>query len=397
MSSLHKDPRGKSPYWYCAFTHADGTRSFKSTKKVNRKEAEAVCSGWQRAVDLSKDGTLTEVQARKVLSEIYERANREPIHFTSAAQFLTEWIASKKVTTAPGTSRRYGDTVASFIKHLGPKAQRNLAAVAPQDIVTFRDLQVSAGKANKTANMETKTLRIVFNMARKHGLILSNPAEAVDMLPENSVSRETFTRQQITDLLNIADREWQGMILLGACHALRLGDAARLTWANVDMERRSLRFFPQKDRKGAKRVELEIPLHPDFEDYLLSLPVGSNRTDGPLFPALSRKKGNGANGLSNTFSRLMAEAGIIRESGSDQVTGKGRNVFTLGFHSFRHTAISEQANAGVAKERRMRLSGHKSNVHERYTHHELEALRKDVERVQSFVTARQAPSENPEP
>ena len=43
------------------------------------------------------------------------------------------------------------------------------------------------------------------------------------------------------------------------------------------------------------------------------------------------------------------------------------------------------ANAGVSKERRIKLSGHKSNVHERYTHHDLEALRQDVERVPSFV------------
>ena len=45
MGSLHQDPRGRSPYWYGAFTHADGTRSFKSTKKVKRKEAEAVLAG----------------------------------------------------------------------------------------------------------------------------------------------------------------------------------------------------------------------------------------------------------------------------------------------------------------------------------------------------------------
>ena len=33
----------------------------------------------------------------------------------------------------------------------------------------------------------------------------------------------------------------------------------------------------------------------------------------------------------------------------------------------------------------MKFSGHKSNVHERYTHHELEALRKQIEKVPSFV------------
>jgi hypothetical protein len=228
MASLHKDPRGRSPFWYCAFTHADGTRSFKSTKKTKRKEAEAVCDGWQRAVDLSHAGTLTEVQARKVLSEIYERANTATIEFQTTAQFLRDWIESKKMTTAPGTSRRYRDTVEGFIKHLGVKSERGLGAATPSDVLTYRDLQLAQGKSNKTANMEIKTLRIAFNMARKQGLILTNPAEAVEMLPEMSVAREPFTRQQITELLKVADREWRGMILLGTCHGLRLGDTLEL-------------------------------------------------------------------------------------------------------------------------------------------------------------------------
>ncbi len=161
--------------------------------------------------------------------------------------------------------------------------------------------------------------------------------------------------------------------------------AARLTWANVDMERRTLCFYPQKDRKGANRKPLEIPIHPDVENYLVSLSVRSNQADAPLFPTLSKKKGTGANGLSNTFSRLMEESGVVRETASEPVKGKGRQVFTLGFHSFRHTAISAMANEGVSRELRMKLSGHKSNVHERYTHHELETMRTAVEQMKSFI------------
>jgi len=385
MASLHKDPRGKSPFWYCAFTHPDGTRAFKSTKKTNRKEAEEVSRGWERATHLARGGNLTEVQVRKVVSEIYERSTGDKIAFKSIADYLRDWIASKEVTAAPGTARRYRDTVLAFLDFLGAKANRTLGSLTPVEIQGFRDLQVSHGKANKTANMAIKTIRIALNQARRQQVILSNPAEAVDLLRENSATRETFTRQQVADLLRVADNEWRGMILLSAYHGLRIGDTARLTWANFDTARKSIRFFPQKDRKGAKRTELEVPMHPDVEDYLLSLPVPSNRPDAPIFPTLSRKRGNGANGLSNTFTRLMEKAGIYRESATGKVKGKGRQVFTLGFHSFRHTAISELANAGVSKERRMKLSGHKSNVHERYTHHELETLRKDVESVPSFV------------
>jgi integrase len=407
MASLHRDHKGRSPFYSVAFTHVDGTRAFKSTKRTERKDANEVARGLQRAVDLARRGDLTEARVHSlkleiceranvvlhkdqafigsVLSEIYEKANGERVNFASLSDYMYGWIASKELTAAKSTARRYSDVVKAFLTQLGTKAKRSLSSVTARDVEAFRDAELKAGKSNKTANMAVKTLRIPLNLARRQGLLLSNPAEAVDMLPENSVVRSVFTREQIMDLLKVADLEWKGMILIGACHGLRIGDAARLTWGNIDMERRSIRFYPQKDRKAGKRTELEVPIHADVEDYLLSLPVHGNKTNAPLFPALSQNKGTGDKGWCNTFSRLIEQAGIRREAGNN-VRGKGRRVFTLGFHSFRHTAISELANSGVTKERRMRLSGHKSAVHERYTHHELETLRGEVERVPSFLT-----------
>jgi integrase len=204
-------------------------------------------------------------------------------------------------------------------------------------------------------------------------------------------TRNTFTREQITNLLKIADSEWQGMILLGACHGLRLGDAARLTWENVNAERQSLVFYPQKTARGVNRKAEEYPMHPDFSDYINTLPIRSNNPKEPLFSRLSKRKLTGRTGLSETFRNLMHKAGIFAESESNErKKGKGRRVFELSFHSLRHTAISELANHGVAKEIRMKLSGHKSNVHERYTHHELEALRRQIERVPSFTNTTQS-------
>ena len=385
MASLHREPRGKSPYFYCAYTDADGKRRFKSTKETNRKKAQAVCDGWQRAVELARKGLLTQVQALKVVSEIYERTSDEPLNSADTASYLRDWIASKKLTTAPGTARRYGDVIEAFLTHLGDRAGRNLSGLTPRDIGTFRDTYTNTGRANKTANMAVKTLRIALNTARKQGMILANPADAVEMLPEDSVERKPFTREQIADVLAKADVEWRGMILLGAYHGLRIGDAARLTWQSVDMERQSIRYFPQKRKRSEQAHEVEIPMHTDVLEYLLSLPLHSNKPDAPIFPKLSRKKASGRIGLSESFIALMEKARIHREPGLKKVKGQGRQVHKLSFHSFRHTAISEMANAGVSKERRMKLSGHKSNVHEGYTHHDLETLRKDVESVPSFV------------
>ena len=112
------------------------------------------------------------------------------------------------------------------------------------------------------------------------------------------------------------------------------------------------------------------------ETYLLNLPVGSKNADAPLFPALSRKKVEGRIGLSNTFTRLIASAGIDNEILSEGKGSKGRSVKRLSFHSLRHTFVSQMANMGVAREVRRKLAGHsRKGSHDRYTHLEIGTIR----------------------
>jgi integrase len=384
MASLRKRP--ESNIWVCCYTRPDGSRAQRSTGKVKRDEALEICLRWEATADQARQGNFTEAQARKVVSDIAQRAGMGPIEFATAEKFLMDWIESKEVTKARGTTVRYRYVVESFIKFLGKRASTNLGNIRPADIAAFRDQQKKEGKSNGTANMVIKTLRIPLNMARRQGLILSNPAEAVDLLSADRQTRTTFSRTQIADLLKVADIEWQGMILLGACHGLRIGDAVRLTWENFNVERHSLTLRPQKTKGGANANAEEYPLHPDVADYITSLPIHNSNPKAPLFPTLSQIKLGGRTGLCEAFRTLMHKAGIVTEGErQERKKGKGRRFFELGYHSFRHTAISEQANQGVAKEIRMKLSGHKSNVHERYTHHELEALRKQIEKVPSFI------------
>ena len=119
---------------------------------------------------------------------------------------------------------------------------------------------------------------------------------------------------------------------------------------------------------------MEVPrtfVHPALEDHLLSLPTPKS-DDTFLFPSLAQRK---VSPLSKEFSRLMEEARIeqriIREK-----SGAGRSVSALSFHSLRHSFSSILANAGVSEERRMALTGHASrDMHQKYTHHQLEQLR----------------------
>jgi integrase len=168
------------------------------------------------------------------------------------------------------------------------------------------------------------------------------------------------------------------MILVGAFAGRRLGDIARLGVGNLDFERRALRFSPQKDRRSRQPRELEVPFHPDLEKYLLDLPLPDD-LHAPLFPSLSRLRVGGSTGLSSKFRRLMKRAEIVSTQVGEKAEGKGRRFYGLSFHSLRHTFISMLANKGVQQELRMKLAGHTTDVHQRYSHHDLALLRQNVE------------------
>jgi integrase len=96
-------------------------------------------------------------------------------------------------------------------------------------------------------------------------------------------------------------------------------------------------------------------------------------------PKLSNAAVGGEHGVSRRFTDLMKSAGIDTRS----VKGAGkRNLARKSFHALRHSFTSALANAGVAPELRMKMTGHASAAaHAGYTHHELETLKAAVEKL----------------
>jgi integrase len=155
-----------------------------------------------------------------------------------------------------------------------------------------------------------------------------------------TVEKGVFTPDQIIKLLEGTDSDWRGFILAGYYTGARLGDLARLTWQSVDLAERSITFTQKKT--GAK---IKVPIHSELLDYLLSRSVPDEGRK-PVFPTLYNKPGPGKSGLSMTFKRLMARAGIVDGIARQKAGDAGRNVSLLSFHSLRHSFTSALANAG---------------------------------------------------
>jgi integrase len=377
MASIHKDPRGKSPFWYCAYRLPNGKRVFRSTKQRDRKAAEEFCRKLEYASRESKAGRLTEIRARALISEIVEHASGEQLRFYTAEEWLRDWLKGKRVAKKERTFLAYEHTINGFLDSLGPRAKCNINQITPRDISKFRDAQIADGKHANTCNFAVKHLRMPFNVARRQGLITHNPAEAVEMLPvDGEPSRQPFTVEQVEAICRAATGDWRGAVMVALYTGARLQDVADMRWESVDLQNKWISF-----RAGKTQQRIKLPIHDALHEYLLELPAPDSGK-AFLFRSLAGKRTGGKSGLSMAFSRIMGRAHVRGEVVRERKGEKGRSVNALSFHSFRHTLTSIMANAGVPVEVRQKFTGHASAaMNQHYTHHEIATLRSAIEKL----------------
>jgi integrase len=359
----------RSRFWYACYTDALGRRLKKSTGLTAKSKAMEMARALQKASDEARRGALTEARTRELLSEVLQSVNGEGLTVFTVEQWFGHFVNQKKKSRAAATGKRHAQTMRDFVEFLGHRAKLNIAAITSRDIASFRDHRHALGLAPATVNLDVAILSAAFNAALRQGHVSVNPCLAIEPLKNKPQRKGVFTPEQIAALLKAAEGDWRGLILLAFYTGQRLLDCANLRWRDVDLvsDIKTIRF--QVRKTGAEIVTV---VHSALEDHLLSLPT-PNADDEYLFPTLA---GRSASPLSKRFGELITLANIERGVIRERTTYGGRSVSALSFHSLRHSFSSILANAGVSEERRMALTGHTTrDVHQRYTHHELERLR----------------------
>ncbi len=380
MASIHKDPRGKSPYWYASFTLPNGRRTLRSTKATDSRKAQQVADKWAYASKLGRRGRLTESVFRKGMADIYEMANGESLPSSTAEKYFDNWIATRGTEISESTLAAYKGIKVQFLAHLGDRKGKDVAFIRKSDIAGFRDSIRKRGLSPATANLALKVIRSALKQAQMDGIISENPAERVGNVKgaQADSKRRAFTVKELENIFGCATDEWRGMILFGLYTGQRLGDIAGLTWANVDLTREELKLVTGKTGRR-QIIPLAVPLLTFIEE---SLPASDDPRQ-PLFPkAAARKertKGRVA-ALSNQFHEILETAGLAKAR-SHQKEGEGRSAkretSDLSFHCLRHTATSLLKNAGISPAIVQEFVGHDSKaVSQNYTHIDTETLRK---------------------
>lgn len=331
-----------------------------------------------RAERLARGGRLDAHAARDLINDLLTAAGQETLDAVTNRSWCETWRASKKGSVKDRSHWKYKQVSRDWLAFLNGKGDRPLEAVTRADVVAYRDRLAKDGLSPRTVNQTVKLLRGIYTEAVEQGHIGRNPFTGVDSLREDAegVSRVPFTTADVSALIELAEGDWKGMVILAATTGLRLMDSARLKWSNLDLETKLIRI------KTAKTgVTLTLPIHPLLAKWLAKQTTGIG--SAPVFPSVADKSGAGKSGLSMAFKRLMVRAdvaaGVARPADKKS---RGRTTSQKSFHSLRHFAATQLATNGVRADIARAITGHAdAETHSNYVTADLDAMRGAVKAI----------------
>jgi integrase len=232
-----------------------------------------------------------------------------------------------------------------------------LDKITGEVVAQYRDARLKEVSQN-TVRLELAFLSVVFEQCRKDwGLAVSNPVRQIRM-PRPGKPRQRRLEAGEEEALLQACREsgahyLQTFVILAVETAMRFGELAGVTWANVNFEKRTI-YLPDT-KNGSPRT---VPLSTRALSAIQTLP---RSIDGRLFSA---KPGS----IRSAFLIALEKAQAKQPDSKDFLR-------ELRFHDLRHEAVTRLFEKGLNAIEVGMVSGHKTlSMLQRYTHLRSEEL-----------------------
>jgi integrase len=371
--------KAKSPYWFASFKDYQGVWRNKSTRTTSKTQARKIAETFERVAARK----LNAQKAAEAVRELFFELSGEEAPRANTRDFCAQWLRNKsKEKLSPATLVAYRNTVEQFLSALRERADDDISHLGKSDIVAFRNT-LADRVSSETTNKHLKIVKMLLASAKRDGFLLEDPSRSVKTLGGTGARlRRAFTVAELSQLLALADTEWQSLIKLAVYTGQRLGDMASLTWEDVNLDEGSIRLRTRKTG-----LKIEVPIVGPLREHLLLVRIsnGADRFLHPRAALIMRQQKGRTNTLSNHFIELLVSAGL-RDARTHKSTGKGRSAQRvsqqLSFHSLRHTTVSMLKHAGVPDAVVMELVGHQSSaMSARYTHTGSEQLAQAIRKL----------------
>ena len=295
--------------------------------------------------------TLKEMREAGQKQRKAEEAAREAARnrdVTLAGFFEDKYLPKARLNKAPFTILKESGDIR---RALAPVANRPMSGIKPDDLerLVVAPL-IEAGKSPRTIKHALDTLSVVWNTAKRMGVVTGdNPVTNTRRPRQDNKRVRFFTRPEAASLLAILKEtsiDAHDICLLSLLTGLRLGECQSLTWADIDLEDGTI-FV--KDTKT----------HHDRHAYITAevREMLTRRFDGQTKSALVLAEESGKTisygRLWRTFTDSVNQLGL-----NDGISDRRQKLV---IHSCRHTFASWLVQSGKPIFTVSKLMGH-SNI-----------------------------------
>ena len=362
--------RGKT--YYACWT-VNGKRFMQTTGQSDRREAEKELRRIMEPFALGNEVAVLESLKGRIEGRTAELAKMEDERnppLTIRAAWTAYRRAPNRPDSGPRTLSDYEGYLTAFddwmeATHPDARALRDVTpALAAEYAGHLTERGFSAGSFNK----HTSFLELLFRTLKEPGRLTANPWEGIRRKRVNSASRRELTIEELRAVCAAAEGETRLLLAVGIYTGLRLGDAATLRWAEVDLVRRFIRRIPNKTARR-KSVPITIPLHPSLYSMLADAAAGDRGEY--VLPDTAALYLKNSSALSKRLHDHFERCGIKTHAPGTGGRGAGlpRAVVEVGYHSLRHSFVSMCRESGAALSVVESIVGHSSPAMTRhYTH-----------------------------
>jgi integrase len=300
---------------------------------------------------------------REALTKLHRGNAIDPV-VTPFGVFLDRWLTETAGTRAESTHVMWSSVVRSrLVPGLGAIP---LAHLSTLHIEAYYRTQIQAGYATGTITIDRGIINGALVAAKRWKLLESNPATgAAFPKAEPKEEREVWTAEQSRLFLtSCAGSPWSALWRLLLDSAMRIGEALALTWADLDIESRTVMVRKtvavNRDRVNVVRQGTKsesgrrsIVLAPATIDALKRQRAKQNERRlelGPFWQATDLIFDRHDGGLLNPN---MARHYLARDIAATELPA-------LTPHELRHTSLTLAVAAGEPLHAVMRRAGHKN-------------------------------------
>jgi hypothetical protein len=105
------------------------------TARDLRLKAEQVCQAIERSIQLERQGEVTEANLRRILSETLERVEGRRLTHPSVAEWLEQWIETRRGAISERTMLKYVQVKDAFLRSLGRRRHAKLGSLGLKDFL----------------------------------------------------------------------------------------------------------------------------------------------------------------------------------------------------------------------------------------------------------------------